>query len=257
MSTATVPPHHVRASQADLLAFARYWEWERTVKLTLPELIAGSGIEILFQPIFNLSRPVPTVTGFEGLSRFPLAPKVPVGLWFRTAQDLGLAAALELVAIRAAMAALEKVSGKAFLFVNASLGTVPYLVELIPGGLEGRLVLDVPYSAVKDPVAVDVFHELRRAGVGIAIDDVPLDDLHLIRSDLRRLRPDSIKVDVLTGLLDDTMARFNLAEASAWCQGVGIRLIAERVERLGDLVVLAEVGVEWAQGYCLSRPILL
>ena len=36
-----------------------------------------------------------------------------------------------------------------------------------------------------------------------------------------------------------------------------IRLIAERVERLSDLAILDEVGVEWAQGYCLSRPVSL
>jgi EAL domain-containing protein (putative c-di-GMP-specific phosphodiesterase class I) len=51
------------------------------------------------------------------------------------------------------------------------------------------------------------------------------------------------------------MARFNLAEASAWCQKAGINLIAERVERITDLSVLASVGVEWAQGYSLSRPV--
>jgi EAL domain-containing protein (putative c-di-GMP-specific phosphodiesterase class I) len=100
-----------------------------------------------------------------------------------------------------------------------------------------------------------LFHVLRQGGAGIAIDDVPLEDLHVLRPTLLQLRPDCIKVDVLTGLAESQMARFNLAEASAWCQKAGINLIAERVERITDLSVLASVGVEWAQGYSLSRPV--
>ncbi|HEY4607216.1 MAG TPA: EAL domain-containing protein [Acidimicrobiia bacterium] len=237
------------------MALARYWEWERTVERELPRVIHERDIRILFQPIYRLLRDVPVARGFEALSRFPVAPRIPVGLWFRTAHDLGLARDLELAAIAAAIEALERVSQDAFLCVNASLDTVPELVGLVPVGLHDRLMVDVPYSAMSDPRGEELFHLLRDGGAGIAVDDVPLEDLHVLRPSLLQLRPDCIKVDVLNGLAESTMARFNLAEGSAWCQVEGIRLIAERVERLSDLVVLDEVGVEWAQGYCLSRPV--
>ena len=255
MSTATVHPHHVRASQSDLLALARYWEWERTVERELPRVIDEQDIRILFQPIYRLVEDVPVARGFEALSRFPVAPRIPVGLWFRMARAAGLTRELELTAINAAIRALERVSNEAFLCVNASLDTVSDLIALVPGGLHDRLMVDVPYSAMRDPRGETLFHLLRDGGAGIAVDDVPLEDLHILRPILLQLRPDFIKVDVLTGLAESTMARFNLAEGSAWCQDAGIRLIAERVERLTDLVVLDEVGVEWAQGYCLSRPV--
>lgn len=257
MSTATVHLHQARGSQSELMAWARYWEWERAIKSELPRIIAETDLRILHQPIFWLGSSVPVIRGFEALSRFPVHPRIPVGLWFRTAADLGIGRDLELAAVRAAMQPLEQVSGKAFLCVNASLGTVSRLIEIIPNPLTSPLIVDLPYAALSDPRGGDLFDELRDCGTSIAIDDVPIEDLHVLRPRLLELRPDCVKVDVLTGLADNPMARFNLAEGSAWCRGAGIRLIAERVDRVDDLAVLYELGVEWAQGYCLSRPVLL
>lgn len=257
VNTVLVPPHQARASSGDLLALARLWRWERTVETQLARVIADDEIKILFQPIYRLRSGVPVARGFEALSRFPVAPRIPVGLWFRTARDLGLSCELEMAAIRAAIGSLDRVSGQAFLCVNASPGTVPEIVEMATSAWEDRLMIDLPYSVLRDPRSEEMFHTLRQGGARVAIDDVPLDDLHVLRPRLRELRPDCIKVDVVTGLADSAMARFNLAEGSAWCLQAGIDLIAERVERVADLVVLDEVGVEWAQGYCLSRPVEL
>lgn len=239
------------------MAFARFWEWERAVKEELPRLIADGGIQVIFQPIFRLSEDLPSAVGFEALSRFPVAPRIPIGLWFRTAREMGLIRQLELAAIHAAVASLTKVSDEAFLCVNASVGTVPQLMKMVPGELTDRLIVDLPYSALRDPRSEDVFRLLRRGAAGVCIDDVPVEDLHVLRPTLRELGPDCIKVDALNGLAGNPMARFNLAQGAAWCQSAGIELIAERVEHAADLVVLTEVGVEWAQGYCLSRPVLL
>ena len=257
VSTATVYPHQARGSQSELMAWARYWEWERAIKTALPRVIADTDLRILHQPIFWLGSSVPVARGFESLSRFPVHPRIPVGLWFRTARDMGIGLELELAAVRAALEPLERVSGKAFLCVNASLETVPRLIEMIPNPFASPLVIDVPYAALSDPRGGDLFDLLRDCGASIAIDDVPIEDLHVLRPSLLEIRPDCIKVDVLTGLADNPMARFNLAEGSAWCRGAGIRLIAERVDQVDDLAVLYELGVEWAQGYCLSRPVLL
>jgi EAL domain-containing protein (putative c-di-GMP-specific phosphodiesterase class I) len=255
VSTDLISPHHLRSSPKDLVALTRYWQWERTVTQQLPRVVSEDDITILFQPIYRLLRGLPVARGFEALARFPVDLRIPVGLWFRTAADLDLGKSLELAAIRTAFRTVERLSQEAFLCVNASLSTVPELVELIPDTLHDRLIIDLPYVSVQDERAEDLFHVLRQGGAGIAIDDVPLEDLHVLRPTLLQLRPDCIKVDVLTGLAESQMARFNLAEASAWCQKAGINLIAERVERITDLSVLASVGVEWAQGYSLSRPV--
>jgi EAL domain-containing protein (putative c-di-GMP-specific phosphodiesterase class I) len=257
VSTATVYPHQARGSQSELMAWARYWEWERAIKIELPRIIADTDLRILHQPIFWLGSGVPVARGFEALSRFPVHPRIPVGLWFRTARDMGIGRDLELAAVRAALEPLERVSGKAFLSVNASLDTVPRLIDVIPNTLASPLIIDLPYAALNDPRSGELCDALRDCGATIAIDDVPIEDLHVLRPSVLALGPDCIKVDVLTGLSDDPMARFNLADGSAWCRGAGIRLIAERVDHVDDLAILYELGVEWAQGYCLSRPVLL
>jgi len=257
VSQALISPHHLRASPKDLMALARFWEWERTVIHQLPRVIDEGDIDVIFQPIYRLLRGLPIARGFEALSRFPVAPRIPLGLWFRTAQDLDLAHDLEIAAVRASIEAVDRLSAEAFVCVNASLESVPDLIELVPESLHERLIIDLPYSSVQSPLAEEMFHILRQGGAGIAIDDVPLDDLHVLRPTLLQLRPDCIKVDVLTGLAESPMARFNLAEGAAWCHEAGINLIAERVERMTDLSVLSGVGVEWAQGYSLSRPVEL
>ena len=239
------------------MALARFWEWERTVEKELPRIVAEDDLRILFQPIYRLLRGVPIARGFEALSRFPVAPRIPVGLWFRTARELGMARDLEMAAIRAALRSLTRVSDEAFLCINASVDSVPPLVDVLPLSLRERVIIDLPYSALHEAGGEEMFHLLRQSRAGVAVDDVPLEDLHHLRPTLAELRPDCIKVDVLTGLAESPMARFNLTEGSAWCQAAGITLIAERVERVADLAVLEGVGVGWAQGYSLSRPVEL
>lgn len=237
------------------MALARLWEWERTVERELPRVIADGEIEILFQPIYRIRQGVPAARGFEALSRFPVAPRIPLGLWFLTARDKGLSPALEMAAIRAAIEALGRVHNDAFLSVNASRESLPTLANSIPPSLQGRLMIELPYSAVRRPGSKWLFELLRRAGAGIAVDDLSLEDLHELRSELSELRPDCIKVDVKTGLADKPTARAGLAKDAQWCREAGITLIAERVERVADLGVLEALGVEWAQGYSLSPPI--
>lgn len=252
-----VHPHHARASQGDLMALARYWEWERTVEHELPRVIDETDIRIIFQPICRLFDGMPVVLGFEALSRFPVAPPIPAGVWFRTARELGLSRQLELTAIIAAIGALGRVSEEAFLCVNASLDTVPDLVEIVPERLGERLIIDVHYSAFPRPLTSEPFRLLRDLGARIAVDDVPLEGAHDLRPVLTELRPAFVKVDVLAGLADAAMARLELAECAAWCEKAGIELIAERVARLDDLEVLDKIGVRWAQGFCLAPPVAL
>jgi EAL domain-containing protein (putative c-di-GMP-specific phosphodiesterase class I) len=237
------------------MALARYWEWERTVRREMPNVITGTGIETVFQPIYRIDRGVPAALGFEALSRFTDAPRIPLGLWFRTAKEMGLRAELEMAAIRTAFHNTDRVPRAAFVCVNASPEIAATLSEVIPDELQGRLMVDIPFAGIGEAVSGEAIEILHGAGAGVAIDDVPLEDLHQLRSELVALGPDCVKVDVVTGLAGSPMGRFNLAEGASWCQESSITLIAERVERVSDLAVLEAVGVEWAQGYTLSSPL--
>lgn len=252
MSTLLV--HQIRGSQPDLLAFVRFWQWERTVRLRLSDVLAAGDLKMLFQPIFALQGESRRPRGYEALARFPVAPRIPVGLWFRVASEMGLAHDLELAAAQKAAEVFPRLPDDSLLFVNASLTTAIDLANQMPGQMTSRLVVDIPYTAMADPEYRSVFHQLWEVGPEVAIDDVPVRDLDTVRTMLLALHPDYVKADVITGLTDDPMARFNLAEAAVWCQESDITLIAERVGKVTDLAVLYDLGVQWAQGYSLARP---
>jgi EAL domain-containing protein (putative c-di-GMP-specific phosphodiesterase class I) len=199
--------HGVAGSELELRFFARFWEWERFVRENLPGVLEERLVTSLFQTLFSLNEGLVVPCGYEALARFPTGPRIPVGLWFRTARVVGLGAELDRLAA----------------------GTAAESCSLLPAE--------------------------RSSAVAISLDDTPLDQLFDLRREIEAARPDYLKVDVLVGLFDSPMGRFNLAEGAAWCRDFGIVMIAERVEALEDLEMLYELGVEMAQGYSLARPV--
>jgi EAL domain-containing protein (putative c-di-GMP-specific phosphodiesterase class I) len=217
-------------------------------------VISNSEIICLFQPIYELRAGVPLSHGYEALARFPHAPRIPVGLWFRVAHDIGRGVELELAAASRAMESLNRFHHSAYLFLNASVATAAVLAESLTAGVASRLVIDIPYSTGMGNGSRQVFEDLAAIGAKISIDDVPIYDLDYVSQHLHGLRPQYVKVDVNAGLSDNTTRMAQLARGSAWCHEAGIILVAERVETARDLLTLAEVGIEWAQGYSLARP---
>lgn len=250
------PLHALPGSESDLRLFARFWEWERNVKAELPRVLADRDIETVFQPIFRITEKTPTPCGYEALTRFPIAPDVPAGLWFRTAREVGLGHDLELLAAETAIDHRRLLPTDCFLNINASLNTAADLASRISPKIGVPLVIDIPYNPVlSSPDLHPVCEALRAEGARISLDDTPLDQLHNLKPTIRRIQPNYLKIDVLVGLYDNPMGRFNLAEAATWCQDEGIALLAERVESPQDLKLLNHLGVELAQGYSLARPV--
>ena len=169
MGTTLITTLEYRAAPADLMARARVWEWERTVRELLPEVISNSQIICLFQPIYELRAGVPLSRGYEALARFPNAPRIPVGLWFRVAHDMGRGVELELATANKALESLIRFHHSAYLFLNASVATAAVLAgSLSPrrGGADS--VIDIPYSAGLEAGSRQVFealHRDRRQGV--------------------------------------------------------------------------------------------
>jgi EAL domain-containing protein (putative c-di-GMP-specific phosphodiesterase class I) len=247
--------HSLPGSESELRFFARFWEWEGTVRANLPRVLHERSVSTVFQTIFHLDRGHATPCGYEALARFPVAPAIPVGLWFRIAHEMGVGSHLEQVAAAAAVDSSGRVvTADRFLNINTSLASAVNLVCALAPGLDTTLVVDVPYPSLQEKSCAYLFEHLRSLGAQISLDDTPLDQLHSLREAIRRVRPQYLKVDVLSGLYDNAMGRFNLAEAATWCRDTGISLIAERVEKPEDLELLHSLGVEMAQGYSLARP---
>jgi EAL domain-containing protein (putative c-di-GMP-specific phosphodiesterase class I) len=101
---------------------------------------------------------------------------------------------------------------------------------------------------------IDVLAELRAEGVKVAIDDFGTGYSSL--SYLQRFPVDVLKIDRSFVGSEDEPTGWVLAQAIvAMSQGLGLRVIAEGIERQDQLRVLRGMGCSHGQGYLFSPPI--
>lgn len=82
-------------------------------------LIRGEDLSMVFQPIVDLGDG--RVVAMEALARIATPPTRPPNWWFAEAGAMGLDVELELTAVRAALAGLERLPPHVDLSVNAPL----------------------------------------------------------------------------------------------------------------------------------------
>lgn len=225
--------------------------------------LLDAGIDVAYQPIVQLNSG--SVIAYEALAR-PRDPRVSDPLEYFAALDKeGLRLAGESMALRAA---IEEVHGRVprtKLFVNASPSTlvdpdfdVLELVELAEKNGLGPDDLVVEVTEAEAIVDLETLvrrtQELRRLGIGLAVDDAGAG--HSSFRVITRLRPSFIKLDrELVTSVDVDGARHAFIEAMVrFSRQIGSRLVAEGIETEGELISLAGLGVDAGQGFYLARP---
>jgi EAL domain-containing protein (putative c-di-GMP-specific phosphodiesterase class I) len=213
-----------------------------------------------YQPIWDVETRQPV--GLECLSRFAATPSRPPDVWFNEAAEVGLGEALELTAIRLALAAFSApLPPETYLAVNASPATIlsrHFAATLVEKPLE-RIVLEITEHAhVEDyDLLLQALAPLRRNGLRLAVDDAGAGYSSL--QHILHLRPDLIKLDMdLTRHVDLDPVRRALASALIkFAAETDSQIIAEGVETASELKTLKALGVERVQGYFLGRPMPL
>jgi EAL domain-containing protein (putative c-di-GMP-specific phosphodiesterase class I) len=111
-------------------------------------------------------------------------------------------------------------------------------------------------SGVTGP-ALSVLTTLRAAGVRVSIDDFGTGASSLAR--LRQLPVDVLKIDRHFGedIDTDAAARSMCSAVVAMGNDLGLRVVAEGVEREAQVAVLRDIGCEGGQGYLFGRPSML
>lgn len=101
-----------------------------------------------------------------------------------------------------------------------------------------------------------IITEYRRHGFKVALDDFGTGQADLLR--LAELRPDIVKLDrALVRDCDRDMARQAIiASMASLCGTLGIKLVAEGVERPEEVAALRETGLRFMQGFHFARPVL-
>ncbi|MDQ1494242.1 MAG: hypothetical protein QOG69_725 [Actinomycetota bacterium] len=222
-------------------------------------LADGTSMGMVFQSIVDLADR--SVVGVEALARFADEPLRSPDLWFGEAAEVGLGPELEMKAVRAAIAELDRLPAGVFLAVNVSpalvmSGKLDYLVDdpVCP-----RLVFELTeHVAVDDygPIRQHI-DPLREHGARVAVDDAGAGFSSMRH--ILLLQPEIIKLDnSLTHGVDHDPARRALASSLiSFAKDVGASLIAEGVETAEELSTLEGLGAHWVQGYHIARPAAL
>jgi len=215
-------------------------------------------------PIYRLSDL--SIIGYEALSRGPEASEFerPDKL-FKVAYDADLVVQLERLCRSRAFEAAASLPEDRLLFVNIEPEAVadPELLDMMLDRLGdsqetglSRVVFEITErTAVEDFSAFRATLEyLRTLGFRIAVDDggAGYGSMQCIAE----VRPEWLKVDIslIRDVDTDEVRRALVGTLVTFAERTGVKLIAEGIERPGQLAVLRELGVEFGQGYLFCRP---
>lgn len=219
--------------------------------------LGANVVSSVYQPIVDLARG--TTVGFEALARFTGFAEQNPEKWFAAGRALGAHAELEAVALRSALRARGDLPRNSFLTVNVSPDLLMHeairTVWRDEGDLNGLVVELTEQAPIESYAALEGdLAGLRGAGALIAVDDAGAGYAGLRH--LLALRPSIIKLDrELVTDVDLDEAKLALVEMVGTFAGrVDAWLLAEGIERVGELDALVALGVPLAQGYLLARP---
>ena len=226
-----------------------------SIHARLHEALERGGPLVVVQPIVDLATGIRV--GSEALSRFPPEWGMAPDEVFAQAHEVGKGHLLELVALAGAAAILDAgVSG--YLAMNVSSATLmtPECSELLRDLPLDRVLLELSeHDPVEDYAALtQLLLPFRSQGLRLAIDDVGSGF-----SSLRHViltNPDVIKLDrsVVAGVAEDPVLRSLIASLVAFGHGNDVRVVAEGIETSADADVLADLGVDYGQGWFFGRP---
>jgi diguanylate cyclase (GGDEF)-like protein len=217
--------------------------------LANPELL-----ESHFQPVVALA--TGQVVGYEALARFKSEPPRPPMAWFMQANGCGLGPALEAAAIKAALEPLGRPPGAHLaLNVSPSALTSRHVQEVLPNDLTDLVIEITEHEAIRDDASLSrALDDVRDRGALIAIDDAGAGYSGL--KQLAKVKPDIVKLDRnLIQEIHTDPARLALIESFVrYSNRIGATVCAEGIETLDELAALADLDVQWGQGFVLARP---
>ena len=214
-------------------------------------------VSLAFQAIVDLNRGV--VAGYEVLARFDGPLDASPDRWLAAANKMGRARAIETAIWHAAFEAGISLPGDTFLSINATpdfLASTECATLLgSRATLEGVVIEVTEHEAITDYDRLSAsLSQYRRRGAAIAVDDAGAG--YASMSHVLALRPEFIKLDrAIVTDCDHDPAKAALVEmVGSFAGRIDSWLIAEGVEREGELATLLRMNVSLGQGYFLAKP---
>jgi EAL domain-containing protein (putative c-di-GMP-specific phosphodiesterase class I) len=230
----------------------------------LQQVLLADDLKTVFQPIVDLrSR---QVLGYEALARGPKDRDyhMPLRL-FAMAKEADLVFELDRKCRRLALDSAVSLPPGAKLFINVFpmamydpefQGAALVRLAEAQGLTPDRVVLEITENAAIEnyDLFADALSELTRFGFSIAVDDVGAGYSGLEK--IANLNPRYLKFDIeLIRNIDSSYIRREMTRAlKTFADRIGSTIIAEGIERGGELKTLLELGIQYGQGYLLGRP---
>jgi diguanylate cyclase (GGDEF)-like protein len=229
-------------------------------------LDTGSGLEVLYQPVYSASDR--RITGVEALARWhhPTLGAVPPLTFVPLAEECGLISSLGDWVLRTACVAARDCDIRTLsVNVSAIQFRQPDFAQRVLAILEEtdlparRLEIEITESTLLDTSHMSEagLKVLREAGVRVALDDFGTGYSSL--SYLLNLDVDRIKIDKsFVQHIGETQSSLSIIQAIITMAGaVGVAVTAEGVETREQRDLLTLMGCDHLQGYLLSPPLTL
>jgi diguanylate cyclase (GGDEF)-like protein len=217
-------------------------------------LEAEEPIKPVFQPLVELA--TGRLIGFEALSRFDWEPPRPPDAWFNQAARAGRGLALEMAAIKAALAAPGRPRGT-YLSLNFSPSALasPKVMSILPHDMSDLVVEVTEHELASEGRGLEEgLAKMRARGARIAVDDAGAGYAGL--NQVMRVQPDVIKLDrsLIEGVHADGAKAALVEFFVMFARRVGAGVCTEGIETLEELRTLINLGVTYGQGFLLGRP---
>ncbi|HWI73767.1 MAG TPA: EAL domain-containing protein [Baekduia sp.] len=241
-----------------------------SLEALLRRAIDDETLDTAFQPIIDLR--TGRLNGLEALARWPAAeaPVAPCD-FIPVAEESGLIGALGTLVLRRACRTLADwrargvVESGVTVSVNVSIRQTddPAFADVVRAALAdaglpaANLVLEITESTlIENPERVSaVLQELLALGVGVQLDDFGTGYSSL--TVLHDFPGESLKIDrsFVATMLDRPESQTIVRSIVGLAHNLGLSVVAEGIERVGQLEALAELGCEYGQGFHIGRPL--
>jgi EAL domain-containing protein (putative c-di-GMP-specific phosphodiesterase class I)/GGDEF domain-containing protein len=230
----------------------------------LQEVLLEDQVSTVFQPIVSLREQA--VLGYEALSRGPVGTEYHgAGRLFEMASESDMVFELDRNCRRRALAAAHDLPPEAKLFLNvfpAAMFDPEFQGAALIQSLEGlglspeRIVLEITEkSAIENyTLFVEALQNFTQMGFSVAVDDIGAGYSGLEK--IAHLNPRYLKFDIqLIRDIDASFVRREMTRAlKNFADKMDSTIIAEGIERDGELQTLLDLGIEYGQGFLLGRP---
>ena len=248
-------------------------ELERRVEIerSLPGAIDGGQFRLVYQPLLSIGGDHRLV-GVEALLRWThpkfgaLSPGVFIPIAERTGRIVELGGWVLEEAVRQLVAWDDQLGTGAvrYVSVNVSARQLAHgdLVDRVRRAVDGaglspdRLLLELTESALADDAAAAVAHlqQLSALGVRLALDDFGTGWASM--ASLQDHPFDVVKIDKsFVAHTQQGRRPQMLASMVALGRELGLQVVAEGVETVGELEEVRSLGAHLAQGWLLGRPV--